>query len=237
MIHHFNSINILLGVLSWLLIGLIAIRFYRKHPEKLKAWKVVLVLLLGLFSFTININGFGSIIRLPILPLGVWILYILLLKNKNSWRKYRSFAWIGFFANFVFLFISFVQIPIEHLVYPSDKPTTYLANVNNASLIITHPSGKKGLLNKKSLIKQLPNMQEKKFYSAQWYEETYLSDKSKNKERFPYELIGIDPKWGSGLSSVIYIERNGKGILIGTAKRQYYFHFKDSIIKWEGEKQ
>jgi len=237
MIQHINIISFLLGILSWLLLGIIAFHVYKRRSEKPKVWKVVLVLLLGLFSFSININEFGTIFRLPILPLGVWILSFLLMRNKNTWRKYRPFAWLGFFANFIFLFISLVQIPIEQLVYPSDNPTTYLANVKNASFMITHPSGKEGLLDKESLIKQLPKIKKRKFISSQWYEETYFSDNPKKKERFPYELISAEPKWGSGLSSVIYIEKDGKGILIETAKKQYYYQFKDSIIKWGGEKQ
>ncbi|MBS4175108.1 hypothetical protein [Bacillus sp. FJAT-49736] len=230
---HLNVISSFFLICTWLFIGYIVFRIYRKQLEKPKVWKVILVFLFGLFTFSININGFETLIKLPILPLGVWILYFILRDKNNSWKKYRRYAWFAFFANFIFLLVTLIEIPIQHFVYPPNKPSTYLANVNSATIIMTHPSGKKMRLNRDSLLKQLPTANEHRFFSQEWYDETYIHES--RKERFPYQLIGVKSKWGSGISSDIYIEKNGKGILIDTAKRQYYYRFNESILKQGGQ--
>jgi hypothetical protein len=70
------------------------------------------------------------------------------------------------------------------------------------------------------------------FYALIWYEETYMNAEStKTKERFPYQLIGTSPEWGSGFLTIIYLEEDGKGILLSTSNKQLYFRSEDSIIE------
>ncbi|MFO1446318.1 hypothetical protein KDN24_24560 [Bacillus sp. Bva_UNVM-123] len=38
---------------------------------------------------------------------------------------YRSFAWLGFFSNFIFLTAAFITIPVQQAIYPENK----LANI------------------------------------------------------------------------------------------------------------
>ncbi|MGE8205606.1 hypothetical protein ACQKP0_13700 [Heyndrickxia sp. NPDC080065] len=231
-----SLINLVLTILAWAIIGYLVFHFYKKRQEKPKVWKVVLTLLIGLFSFSLNWYIFDEIVRIPILPLGVWILYLFFRGKENNWTKYRPYAWIGFFANFIFLITYFVSIPIQHFIYPPDKPSTYLSNIEDTSIVVTHPSGKKSLLNKKSLLSQLPTMKEENFFSDTWYDETFMKyDRKTMKERFPYQLHGASAKWGSGLSYVINIEKDGKGILISTTHKQYYFRSNQTFMMKGGE--
>ena len=102
----------------------------------------------------------------------------------------------------------------------------------NASILNIHPSAKNQSLNKESLLKQLHTMRQEMIYSDQWYEDTYMKTESnKRGERFPYQLIGTSSKWGSGLHTIIFIEDDGKGILLSTPKKQLYFRSEDSLIE------
>lgn len=232
----FNMINFIFSSLAWGVVVFLVVRHYQRCPEKPRVWKMLLVLFLGLFTFSIDWHGMGTKFKIPLLPLGVWILFLIFRVKKTSWQRYRPFAWMGFFANFIFLVSALLAVPIQNLIYPLDQPTTYLSNVEDASIIVTHPSGKKSVLDKKSTLRQLSSMKEKAVFSEQWYSETYENNDSHHmKERFPYLLIGGKSKWGSGPSSVIYIEKDGKGLLISTLKRQYYFRSMDSLIKKGGE--
>ena len=74
-------------------------------------------------------------------------------------------------------------------------------------------------------------MRQEEVFSDQWYEDTYMTESNKRNERFPYQLIGTSSKWGSGLETIIYIEDDGKGILLSTPKEQLYFRSEDSFIE------
>ena len=227
-----NAIAILTGILAWSVIGFFAYRIYKKQMVKPKVWKILIVLFVGLFSFSINWAMFDTIFKLPILPLGVWILYFVLKGKEERWQTYRSFAWLGFLANFIFLLLTLVSIPVHHALYPKNEPSTFISNVENASIITIHPSAKERSLNKESLMKQLQALRQETIYSDQWYTETYMNAESTiRNERFPYQLIDTKAKWGSGLNTIIYIEDDGKGILISTPKNQLYFRSEDSVIK------
>ena len=186
----------------------------------------------GLFSFSFKWNMFDTMVKFPILPLGVWILYFILKGREERWQTYRSFAWLGFWANFIFLASTLIAIPVHHVVYPKDEPSTYISKVGNASILNIHPSAKDRLLNEESLLNQLDTMSQETIFSDQWYEDTYMNPESnKRNERFPYQLIGASSKWGSGLDTIIYIEDDGKGILLSTPKEQLYFRSENSIIE------
>ncbi|MFS0556074.1 hypothetical protein [Brevibacillus sp. 179-C9.3 HS] len=229
---NYNTIEILTVILGWLVIVFFAYRIYQTQILKPKVWKIPLIILVGLFSFSINWNMFDTTFTLPILPLGVWILYFVFKGKDERWQTCRSFAWLGFGANFIFFALTLITIPVHHVIYPKDELSVYISNVENASIINIHPSAKDRSLNKDSLLKQLDTMRQEAIYSDQWYKETYINTESnKRNERFPYQLIGTSSKWGSGLQTLIYIEDDGKGILLSTPKKQLYFHSKDSLIE------
>ncbi|MGG4498967.1 hypothetical protein [Brevibacillus reuszeri] len=231
---NYNIIEILTVILGWLVIVYFAYRIYHKQIEKPKVWKIPLIILVGLFSFSINWNMFDRIFKLPILPLGVWILYFVFKVKKERWQTCRSFAWLGFGANFIFFASTLITIPVQHVIYPKDGLSVYISNVENASILNIHPSAKDRSLNKDSFLKQLDTMRQEVINSDQWYRESYInSESNKRNERFPYQIIGTSSKWGSGLHTLIYIEDDGKGILLSTPKKQLYFRSKDSLIEGE----
>jgi hypothetical protein len=213
-------------------IGLIAFRISQKKVVKLKVWKVIFVLYVGIFSFTINWPMFDAVVRIPVLPLGVWLLYFVLKQKEGRWEKYRSFAWLGFWANGVFLATTLLAVPLQHVIYPEGEASTYLANVENATLIPIHPTATEQMLNKAALENHLPNMKVEMVYSQDWYEETYMEmETNVRNERFPYQLTGVSPKWGSGKSPIIYVEINGKGLLVKKEDKEFYFRSTDSFLE------
>jgi hypothetical protein len=225
-----NVIMIITGGLAWSLILFLAYRTYKKQIDKLKVWKIPIVIFVGLFTFSITLDVFQTMVKLPILPLGVWILYFFL--RGKRWQVYRSFAWLGYWANFLFLAATFLTMPIHHVVYPKDEPATYISEIEEASIIHLHPSAKESSLNKDSLLKQLDTMRQETINSQKWYNDTYENmDTNKKSERFPYQLIGSSSKWGSGIHTMIFIENDGRGILITTSKNQLYFRSNDSLLE------
>jgi len=215
-----------------LLLFFFAYRIYQKQIVKPKVWEIPLIILVGLFSFSMNWKMFDVIFQLPILPLGVWILYLVFKGKGERWQTCRSFALLGFGANFIFLASTLLTLPVHHVIYPKDELSVYISNVENASIINIHPSAKDRSLNKDSFLKQLDTMRQEAIYSDQWYKETYMDPSSnKRNERFPYQLIGTSSKWGSGLHTLIYIEDDGKGILLSTPKKELYFRSKDSLLE------
>lgn len=78
-------------------------------------------------------------------------------------------------------------------------------------------------------------MNPEKVEGMQWYYEKEFKDEQsiKRNERFPYQLAGTSPKWGSDLRPIIYIEADGKGLLISAPQKQLYFRSKESLLKGE----
>lgn len=221
-------------VLGWVVISIIASRLYKTQLEKPVVWKAIVVILIGLFTFSFNWEVFDSMVQVSILPLGVWILYVLLSKNKAIWQKYRPFAWLGFTANYIFLIFLLVGILVNYLLYPRSDPSTYISNVENAYIINTHPTAKESSLIKENLIASIKGAKQQDYFSDNWYNETFL-EPNKTTERFPYMLVNTLPKWGSGLRTTIYLEKNGKGILITSQENQLYFQTEQPLFE-EGNK-
>lgn len=226
-----------IDVIAWIanaigftFMALLVSRLYRKQTEQPPIIVVILVVLLGLISFTINIPFNDSIISLSILPLGVWILFFILKRKEGRWTTYRSYAWLGFGANYLFLAIHLLAIPIHHLVYPEDKLETYFAVIEKAAIIPTHPSGKESCLDENRLIEQIRSAKQEPFFSEEWYYETFVGSDTVPKERFPYLIKGVGPKWGSGLHALSFIEQDGKGVLVTTRKHQLYYRMEDSVF-------
>lgn len=229
-----HIIDIVTSVLAWIVIGWFTYFLYTKQEEKQKLWKVILIIFLGFFTFSINWQMFNSYIKIPILPLGVWIIYAVLKNKEEKWKSYRPFAWLGFFANFIFLIAFLLVIPLNHLMYSESELKTYISNIEKATLVNIHPSAIDSSLNRDMLKKQIPSLSEEMIQSHEWYIDTEMNKHSKKVvERFPYQLIGFLPKWGSGLKTVVYLEKDGKGILISTKNKQLYFRSEYSLIKGE----
>jgi uncharacterized protein YhhL (DUF1145 family) len=226
-----DVVGIMFSIVSCALLIFWTSRTLRKKQVTLKIWKVFVFTIVGIFSFSINFSIFGTLVKFSVLPLGVWILYGWYFKSKkNTWINYREFAWIGFFSNFFFLMATLFSPLVHNLIYPKDEPTTYLSNVENASIIKIHSSGIYQTINRITLQKQIGTMEKATIYNDKWYEETFMGETSKD-ERFPFQLLGVLPKWGIGIQSVIFIEKDGKGILIDTPKKQLYFRSENVFLE------
>lgn len=227
-----NIVEQIVNLVGLLVIVFFTYRIYRKLSEKPKIWKILIVTWVGLFAFTFNVPMLGSMVKLPILPLGVWILYAIFRKKETQWLVYRRFAWLGFFANFIFIITTLVAVPIHQMLYPENDPSSYISTIHDASIIHIHPSAEKRSLNKDILDKELVLLKEEPVRSHDWYYETDQHNQDKEViERFPYQLIGFKPKWGSDLTAIVYIEKDGKGLLISTETKQLYFRSEYSLIE------
>ncbi|WP_025025856.1 hypothetical protein [Caldalkalibacillus mannanilyticus] len=223
-----NVIALLTGFSAWLFIGIVVYRIYRTKSKVPKVWKVVTIFLVGIFSFSIDWQLDNEIIKIPLLPLGVWILFAFLKRKREQWKLYRPYAWLGFGANFIFLLATLLALLLHGVVYPKDELTTYISNVDKALIQPIHPSADNESLTVDQVLEQLDKMKEASFFNEQWYEETYMgTPANQRKERFPYLLLGTEASWGYGLSTMIYVEADGKGILISTPQNQYYFRSEE----------
>ena len=227
-----NIIELITTILAWIVIGWFTYMLYTKQEVRPTIWKVLLIIFMGFFTFSFNWQMFNSYIKIPILPLGVWILYAVFKNKSEKWESYRPFAWLGFFTNFIFLIALLLAIPFNHFIYPESELETYISTIEKATLVTIHPSAKVSSLDKEMLKKQTPFLSEELIQSHEWYNDTEMNKHSKKVvERFPYQLIGFLPKWGSELKTVVYLEKDGKGILISTENKQLYFRSEHSLIK------
>ncbi|RLQ93779.1 hypothetical protein [Falsibacillus albus] len=230
----FSSINLpslLLNLAVWAGSAALVIFFYRKNKAKLTGWKVFLATFVGLFSFSITVPLFHDTFKIALLPLGVWILFFIFRKVKDRWVKYRPFAWLGFFSNYLFLAAGLLAIPINHGLYPENEVSTYLSSYEQPVLIAINPSADEHRIDRAALSTALNKMKEKKIYSTVWYQNITGQNGKKGDERFPYVLKGTSSKSGSGIQTMVFVEKDGKGILVNSQRRQRYFHSPSSI--WE----
>lgn len=224
-------INIILILLVWIGIIVFFAKLFRSQDEKPKVWKALIVLLVGMFSFSIDFMFLDTFFQFPLLPLGVMGLYLAFSNRKDRWNVYRPYAWVGFMALFIFLIANIITVPIQNLVYPKDQLNTYISDVEDASIILTHPSGEEVGLDTQVFEGALDGMKRESFNSIEWYNSISGFEGEEQDELFPYVLNGTSPKWGSGVEGIIYIESDGKGLLVTTQGEQYYFRSNDSLIK------
>lgn len=228
-----NIIELLCILLAWAIIAVLVVRIYLRQDaeERPTLWKVFIAVLLGLFSFTFTFPLFNEPFSIAILPLGVWILYGIL-KRKGRWEAYRKYAWTGFGGNFIFLSTALLAIGLAAVFYPTDEVRTYLTDVSNVQLLITHPSGGKVKINEEKLDDSLPTFKYEQSNVMQWFEEIrdqiWTEEESeepvKVQEKFPYLLTGVKTKTGEKIQ--VYVEEDGKGLLVTTKKNQHYFRSK-----------
>ncbi|WHY77931.1 hypothetical protein QNH20_01770 [Neobacillus sp. WH10] len=235
-IHYAFELNfntVFTGIVAWVVIGMIAYRIYKKQSMKPKVWKVFVIILVGLFSFSINWQLLGTPVKFSILPLGVLLLYWILIGKEGRWQRYRPYAWLGFFANYIFLAAILLSLLAQHKIYPENDLSTYISNTEDASIVNIHPSALDSSLDKESLRKQIHSMTHKPIHAQHRFKEEEMRDDGaiKRNERFPYQLTGTSAKWGSGLKTIIYLEADGKGMLVTSSKKQLYFRSKESLLK------
>ncbi len=110
-----NLIDSILTLSCWVIVLAVVAYFYRKNTNNVSFWWVLLVTFIGMFTFDFTLTISGERASLPLLPLGVWILYgVFRLQNRQSlWKRYRLFAWIGFFASFLFFFASLLGLMLQ----------------------------------------------------------------------------------------------------------------------------
>lgn len=222
-----NITTMITSALSWIVIILFIINIYRKQVEKAMLWKIIIAFLIGLFTLSFPFMNLPS--EVAILPLGVWILYAIL-KRRDSWSKYRKYAWIGFFSNYIFLIGTLLAVPIHHGFYPKNDIQTYMHNLSEARVFVTHPSGNSQISLKQDAYQTLHLAKETPIISFEWYYDIVHTDNEEKYEKFPYMLLDTKAKWGSGYQPIIYIERDGLGILISMEQKQLYFRLSESIL-------
>ncbi|MEA3319698.1 MAG: hypothetical protein U9Q88_06690 [Bacillota bacterium] len=228
-----NIIDLLSVIFAWVIIAVIIVRIYRmqKAEERPKIWKIIIAVFLGLFSFSYTFPLFNEPFSIAILPLGVWILYGLL-NRKERWEAYRKYAWTGFAGNFIFLGTAFLAIGLAALFYPKDEVRTYLTDVSGVELLVIHPSGEVAELDLTRLDDDLSTFMYEDSDVILWYEEIreqiWPEEESEEpvnvQEKFPYLLTGVKTKTREMMQ--VYVEQDGKGLLITTKSNQYYFRSK-----------
>lgn len=226
-----NVIEVIISFLSWGLIVYFIYRYYQNQEVKPKVWKACVATLVGLFAFTFNFTAFNADLKIPILPLGVWILLWYASSKKGAWDKYRRYAWLGFYANFIFIGATLLTIFVHNVVYPKDALSTYIAEYEEGAIFNLHPSAEEVTFDKVSFQQQFSNFQEERVNSVEWYNDMFEIEPQDRVEQFPYKLGGTVSKWGSGMPTLIYVEKDGKGILIDSSERQRYFRSDVSILK------
>ena len=232
----FDFLSAAATVLAWGVIAYLACKLYRRNPDQQVGWKAVLILVIGLLSFSFTWTVANTAIQIAVLPLGVWILYFILKRKEGRWERYRKFAWLGFGANYIFLLGVLAASSIGHFVYPADHAETFVSDVREASMLSVHPTGHADdALNVKVLNSKIQTLKQSQLFNDSWYEETFYQEKAKY-ERFPYVLLDAKPKWGSGVRAAIFVEKDGKGLLIQTPSESLYFRSTQSFVVGGDEK-
>lgn len=215
-----NIAEALFGLAGWVLLIGIVIYYERqeKASERPVLWKALVIAVICLFSFTLNIPMGEYVGKLALLPLGVWIVYAVT-KNK-SWSRYRRYAWIGFWWNYVFLAVGLLGHFAYEGIYPKQSIATYIANAEKARLVAIHPSAPKASLDAAWLEQGLKTLKlQPEYDSISWGYEANDTEK----ERFPYVLLGMESRWGSGINPELYVQRDGKGLLVVWSNRYLYY--------------
>lgn len=225
-------ISIAAMLINWSVILFFVFRQFGRLEHKPAIWKVFFVTIAGLFSFSIDFAMFGMMVKLSLLPIGVWIVYAFL-KNR-SWGTYRIFAWIGFGANFLFLVTTLLSGFLHNTVYPKDEVATYVADVSQADIVRIHPSAAFAAFDKEVFETSLQHGFNDTILGLDWHYESKVEGQSMyQKERFPYALTGVKARWGSGLVSSLYIQSDGKGLLVTNNAGHYYYRSERPLLVWE----
>lgn len=153
-----------------------------------------------------------------------------MLYRRKSWQRYRKFAWLGFLSNFIFLGSALISILIHHWIYPQNELNTFVTDLSDATIIVTHPSGNAQVQLTPQAAEALEQPQHGFIDSIEWYNELAFQEPKDRQEKFPYLLLGTTARWGSGYKPTVFLERDGKGLLITTEKKQLYFRTPQSLL-------
>ncbi|REK71275.1 hypothetical protein [Paenibacillus paeoniae] len=228
-----NVILIIATVLGWGVVFYWILRQYRGMKEKPVIWKMLFATLVGIFSASGNFTIMSTTVKLSILPLGVWVLYFFL--RNGSWSIYRKFAWIGFFSSYIFVATTLLGSLLHHVVYDKSDPFTYVADTGKAQLVSIHPSASDVTWDQHAFqdgMRVLEFQQSRD--TLNWYYESAVENGvNYGNERFPYAVVGAKSRWGSGYEASLYLEYDGKGLLIQTPERHYYFRSEEPLLDVE----
>ena len=206
--------------------------YYKKRAKRPVAWwKMLFVLLVGLFSFSINFNFFGEMHKFAILPLGAVVFYFITRKKGDVWPTYKPFIWIGFLANYAFFVIGIALVPILNALYPPNNIDTYIKNVQEAAIITTHMSASEHVRLTENAQQLLLNSTNEQFNADEWYYDLRESVRYYNDEQFPYMLSNVTKPLGMNEKVLHFVEKDGQGLLIITDNVQYYFRTVEPFIQ------
>ncbi|RJE85119.1 hypothetical protein D3P07_21345 [Paenibacillus sp. 1011MAR3C5] len=228
-----NIILVIASILGWGIVIYWMIRNYQKLREKPVVWKMILVTLVGILSVSINVTLFSTTVKLSILPIGVLLVFLFM--RNSSWNTYRKFAWIGFFSSFILVAATLLGSWLHQTVYDKTDPVTYLSDIQHIQVIGIHPSAQQIGWDKETFEKRIPDLKlEESYDTLTWYYESRPTGETMHaNEKFPYALLGAKPSWGSGYESAVFVESDGKGLLIQTPERHYYFRSEEPLVNVE----
>lgn len=225
-----NLVEAVVYSVCWLLIFSIGFKYYKKQEIKPIIWKAVIVYFVGRFAFTFNYPFEQQAIHFALIPLGVIAFYLLFSKRPN-FNTYLKFAWFGFFSNYIFLIGTLLIIPLNSFLYDQNDIHTYMSHSEKIDIEILsiHPSANDNVTVRPSILEQLETAKEQPV-NTDWYYES-VGDDRVEVERFPYILANVVPKWGSRATATIYVEKDGKGLLIASPTKHLYYRLDESILQ------
>lgn len=206
------------------------IKIYKKQEQKPQIWKAAIAVFVGLSSLSLTWTLFDEPVQIAVLPLGLWVLLVIL-RHRGSWVTYRKFAWLGFFANYLFVLSFLLNHLLSSFFYPADELSTYLDDVKDAQLLAIHPSAQASpKLHLPQSFEGIIAVPSESYDVFDWYNEIVFEQTTPVQEKFPYLLLDTQAKQGSGIQPTIFVEANGKGLLVINKGKQFYFYLKDSMI-------
>lgn len=197
----------------------------------------MLVILLGLFSFSFDFPLFGQVQQLAILPLGVGLFYLLTLHKAKTRENYKVFAWLGFAVNYVLFIAGIITLLVTNWLFPKDELSTYIKSLDEVTIFNSHISQTEPIkLADNALELLLEHSTKATFESGQWYTEQQMFTEPYETEKFPYFLHNVSTPAGMNVEVHFYIEKDGKGLLVQTPERHYYYRVFEPLIEKDGDK-
>ncbi|WP_413374951.1 hypothetical protein [Alkalihalobacillus sp. 1P02AB] len=230
-----SFISIGLVLFGWSLFLIVLVSIYRRDEAVHSLWRVLLVGYIGLFSYDFSFQINEIQYTAPILPLGVFILVLFLRKRENGWAKYKKYAWIGFAFNFLFFMTDIVERPLHNSLYDIYDLETLITNVDDVTVFTIHPSGEKVHFDPESFY--YDSFIIETFNSITWYDQIQMNNDKPIElidrvEKFPYMMVGVESKKGSGFTPIVYIEEDSLGLLIQVGEEHLYFRTNDVFLEW-----
>lgn len=203
---------------------------YRKNKDNVSWWKALIVTFVGMLTVDFPLFIFNQEMAFPLIPLGVGIICLLAPRRDQAWLRYRPFAWTGFFSGFLFVGFSLIGTVVQYFVYPVDEISTYITNPTDIELTVTHFQGDEVELNLSEA--DLDGYERYSIGEAEFFDQIMTGGRQQgeHQEDFPYVLQGAQSKWGSGLNPLIFVEKDGYGLLVDLGDEQFYFSGSESLF-------